>query len=146
MSVETSKKTTRLTPNERAQIISDFNAGNEISNKDYYVIKSKKGVINVRRKKEETHKPSEKKKEKKEHNYATLKTLESTFRIPIKNIKFNEGFLTVEQENTMYKIPAEEVSRKKKVKEEIPKDEGIKEKIVNENIKENNKEEKPKAL
>ncbi len=140
MSSETSKKNIRLTPNERAQIISEFNSGQEISNKDYYVIMSKKGVLNVRRKKEEAEKTQEKHERKRNNNYLTLKQSDNSFRIPIKNVKFDEGFLTIEQENTLFKIPAEEVKRKKKVEEQQPNI-PVKEEVI-----EKEPEIKPKAL
>ena len=45
-------KVQRLSPNARAQLISEYNAGKELSNPDYYVIKNKDGKLNVRRKRE----------------------------------------------------------------------------------------------
>ena len=45
-------KAQRLSPNARAQLISEYNAGKELSNPDYYVIKNKDGKLNVRRKRE----------------------------------------------------------------------------------------------
>ena len=54
-------KVQRLSPNERAQLISEYNAGKELSNPDYYVIKNKDGKLNVRRKREK--KETEKKEE-----------------------------------------------------------------------------------
>ena len=54
-------KTQRLSPNARAQLISEYNAGKELSNPDYYVIKNKDGKLNVRRKREK--KETEKKEE-----------------------------------------------------------------------------------
>ena len=54
-------KAQRLSPNARAQLISEYNAGKELSNPDYYVIKNKDGKLNVRRKREK--KETEKKEE-----------------------------------------------------------------------------------
>ena len=54
-------KVQRLSPNARAQLISEYNAGKELSNPDYYVIKNKDGKLNVRRKREK--KETEKKEE-----------------------------------------------------------------------------------
>lgn len=45
-------KVQRLSPNARAQLISEYNAGKELSNPDYYIIKNKDGKLNVRRKRE----------------------------------------------------------------------------------------------
>ena len=45
-------KVQRLSPNARAQLISEYNAGKELSNPNYYVIKNKDGKLNVRRKRE----------------------------------------------------------------------------------------------
>ena len=47
-------KVQRLSPNARAQLISEYNAGKELSNPDYYVIKNKDGKLNVRRKREKS--------------------------------------------------------------------------------------------
>ena len=54
-------KAQRLSPNARAQLISEYNAGKELSNPDYYVIKNKDDKLNVRRKREK--KETEKKEE-----------------------------------------------------------------------------------
>ena len=54
-------KVQRLSPNARAQLISEYNAGKELSNPDYYVIKNKDGKLNVRSKREK--KTTEKKEE-----------------------------------------------------------------------------------
>ena len=54
-------KAQRLSPNARAQLISEYNAGKELSNPDYYVIKNKDGKLNVRREREK--KETEKKEE-----------------------------------------------------------------------------------
>ena len=54
-------KAQRLSPNARAQLISEFNAGKELSDPNYYVIKNKDGKLNVRRKREK--KETEKKEE-----------------------------------------------------------------------------------
>ena len=82
MSGETTKKSAKLTPNERAQIISEYNAGKEISNKDYYVVENKNGVLNVRKRKEKVSKEDKpKKQEKKTNNYITLKQGDGSYRI-----------------------------------------------------------------
>ena len=47
-------KVQRLSPNARAQLISEYNAGKELSNPNYYVIKNKDGKLNVRRKREKS--------------------------------------------------------------------------------------------
>ena len=47
-------KVQRLSPNARAQLISEYNAGKELSNPDYYIIKNKDGKLNVRRKREKS--------------------------------------------------------------------------------------------
>ena len=145
MSGETTKKSAKLTPNERAQIISEYNAGKEISNKDYYVVENKNGVLNVRKRKEKVSKEDKpKKQEKKVNNYITLKQGDGSYRIPIKNMKFDEGFLTIEQENTMFKIPAEEVKKRtKKVKDEELDDVIT---PVAEKIDSDDPDDKPKAL
>ena len=145
MSGETTKKSAKLTPNERAQIISEYNAGKEISNKDYYVVENKNGVLNVRKRKEKVSKEDKpKKQEKKTNNYITLKQGDGSYRIPIKNMKFDEGFLTIEQENTMFKIPAEEVKKRtKKVKDEELDDVIT---PVAEKIDSDDPDDKPKAL
>ena len=64
-------KSPRLTPNARAQLISDFNAGKTLSDPNYYVIKNKNGKLNVRRKKEG-------KEEKKEEQEAVVPAKEET--------------------------------------------------------------------
>ena len=103
-----------LSPEEKEKILSEFSEGKEISNKDYYVVKSKKGVLYVRKRKQP----------KQKENYLTLKQADNTFKIPIKDSKYDEGFLTIEQENIIYKIPAEEIKRKKKepqiIQKEVP--------------------------
>ena len=85
-----------------------------------------------------------KKQEKKVNNYITLKQGDGSYRIPIKNMKFDEGFLTIEQENTMFKIPAEEVKKRtKKVKDEELDDVIT---PVAEKIDSDDPDDKPKAL
>ena len=155
MSVETPKKVAKLTPNERAKIISEYNAGKEISNPDYYVVENKNGVLNVRRKKEKV--PKEEKTEKKakpeKQKYLTLKQDDCSFKIPIKQVNFNEGFLTIEQDNTMFKIPAEEVKkRKRKVVEEkltdavIPSPNKVDKAASSSSSSDEESDSKPKAL
>ena len=56
-------KVQRLSPNARAQLISEYNAGKELSNPNYYVIKNKDGKLNVRRKREKSLATSKQKNE-----------------------------------------------------------------------------------
>ena len=149
MSVETPKKTVKLTPNERAKIISEYNAGKEISNPDYYVVENKNGVLNVRRKKEKA--PKEEKTEKKvkqekpeKQKYLTVKQDDSSFKIPIKNVNFSEGFLTIEQNNTMFKIPAEEVKKRKRKVADVKLTDPVF--PAKEDSSEEDSDSKPKAL
>ena len=145
MSGELSKKSMKLTPNERAQIISEYNAGKEISNKDYYVVENKNGVLNVRRRKEKAAKEDKPKKhEKKANNYLTLRQGEGSYKIPIKSMKYDEGFLTIEQENTMFKIPAEEVKKRARKTKDEELDDVITPAAEQEEYTE--PEDKPKAL
>ena len=145
MSGELSKKSMKLTPNERAQIISEYNAGKEISNKDYYVVENKNGVLNVRRRKEKAAKEDKPKKhEKKANNYLTLRQGECSYKIPIKSMKYDEGFLTIEQENTMFKIPAEEVKKRARKAKDEELDDVVTPAAEQEDYTE--PEDKPKAL
>ena len=136
----------KLTPEEREQIIEEYKAGKEISNKNYYVVKSKNDVLYVRRRKNE---------KKKDGNYLTLKQAEGSFKIPIKSTTYSDGFLTIEQENAIFKIPAEEVKKENKqleeevaqLKEENKKlKKGVKEAPAKEKQEEGEKRIKPKAL